>query len=80
MNPVKTAERTEMPFGVWTCDGTGNHALDMNRESPTGNIFDGGKLGRAQTCRGRHIQHTQRDSQEGDSDMVSRFYYCSNLL
>jgi len=43
--PCKTAERTEMPFGVWTCDGTGNHALDMNRESPRETFLTGANLG-----------------------------------
>ena len=49
MNPAKTAEPIEMPFGMWARVGPDNHVLDGGPDSPRGrgNFFLGGE--------GRHV-------------------------
>jgi len=36
VSPAKTAEPIEMPFGLWTQVGTGNHVLDEVPGPPMG--------------------------------------------
>jgi len=43
VSPAKTAEPIEIPFGVWTRLGLGNHVLDGGPDSPwEGAILCGG--------------------------------------
>ena len=51
MNLAKTAEPTEMPFGVWTSVGPNNHVLDGGPEPPgEAEILRVGKYMHARAC------------------------------
>jgi len=43
VSPAKTAEPTEMPFGLWTQVGPRNHVLDGGQDPPCKGQFWGGK-------------------------------------
>jgi len=43
VSPVKTAERIEVPFGLWTWLGPWNHVLDGGSDPPMGRGNFGGK-------------------------------------
>ena len=45
MNPAKTAEPIEMPFGMWAWVGPSNHVLDGGWDPPRGmGNFRGGQI------------------------------------
>jgi len=47
VSPTKTAERIEMPFGLWAWVGPGNHVLDGGPDLPCESSILRGKWGMA---------------------------------
>jgi len=79
VSPAKTAERIEMPFGMWTLMFPRNHVLDGLSHPHTRRSNFGGEKGSVLDMSGDRCRYTQSDSPGGSACTVRMPIGCTRL-